>query len=402
MGGMVEPDFVEEASVVIDDLVRLRRDLHRDPEVGLDLPVTQRRVMNDLETLDLEITTGIGLSSIVAVLRGDSPGPTVLLRADMDALPVAEQTGLDFASTNGHMHACGHDLHTAALVGAARLLARHRHELSGNVVFMFQPGEEGHGGARIMIDEGVLDASGETPVAAYAIHIGPGPLGTFATRAGAICAGSNQLTVTVRGRGGHGSQPHRTSDPVPVAAEIVLALQTFVTRRFDAFDPVILSVTQLQAGAAINVIPETATLRATIRTLSEESTARLDEELPRLVEHIAAAHGCTAEVDFRVLYPVTVNDARCTAATHRWLGEQFGRERVLTLPNANMGSEDFSLVLGRIPGTFVMLGATPPEIDHATAEYNHSPRVSFDDAVLADQAAALAGLAWRRILCSYD
>ncbi|MDR6868775.1 hippurate hydrolase [Microbacterium resistens] len=394
---MLAPDFTAEGSAILPELVALRRDLHAMPELGLQLPETQQRVLNALQPLGLDITLGAGLTSIVAVLHGAKPGPSVLLRGDMDALPVAEETGLDFASTNGRMHACGHDLHTAGLVGAARLLAAHRDELAGDVIFMFQPGEEGYGGAKIMIDEGLLDVNGQKPIAAYAIHVAPGPRGLFVTRSGAACAGSNQLTITVRGRGGHGSQPHQVLDPVPVAAEIVLALQTFVTRRFNAFDPIILSVTQLKGSEAVNVIPETATLNATVRTLSEESVARLQEETPRLAEHIAAAHGCTAEVDFQVVYPVTINDDRTTAETLAWLGEQFGEQRVQTMPNPGMGSEDFSFVLNEVPGTFVMLASTPPEIDVATAEFNHSPRVYFDDAVLGDQAAALANLAWRKL-----
>ncbi|MBW1640724.1 amidohydrolase [Microbacterium resistens] len=394
---MTIPAFAAEAADILPDLQTLRRDLHAHPELGLELPETQRRVLRDLEPLGLEIALGERLSSIVAVLRGGRPGPTVLLRGDMDALPVVEQTGLDYAATNGRMHACGHDLHTAGLVGAARLLAAHREQLPGDVVFMFQPGEEGYGGAKIMLEEGLLGASGSTPVAAYGIHVAPGPRGLFVTRAGAVAAGSNQLTVTVRGRGGHGSQPHQVLDPVPVAAEIILALQTFVTRRFNAFDPIILSVTQLEASDAVNVIPETATLRATVRTLSAESLSRLQEEAPRLAEHIAAAHGQTAEVDFEVMYPVTINDAAATDEALAWLGEEFGAQRVQTMPTPGMGSEDFSFVLNEVPGTFVMLATTPPGVDVETAEFNHSPRVLFDDAVLGDQAAALATLAWRKL-----
>ncbi|WP_353113291.1 M20 family metallopeptidase [Microbacterium sp.] len=394
---MTTPAFAAEATAILPELQTLRRDLHANPELGLQLPETQQRVLRDLEPLGLEITTGEGLTSIVAVLHGGRPGSSVLLRGDMDALPVVEQTGLAYASANGRMHACGHDLHTAGLVGAARLLAAHREELAGDVIFMFQPGEEGYGGAKVMIDEGLLDASGSRPVAAYGIHVAPGPRGMFVTRPGAVAAGSNQLTVTVRGRGGHGSQPHQVLDPVPVAAEIILALQTFVTRRFDAFDPIILSVTQLEGSDAVNVIPETATLRATVRTLSEKSLRRVQEEAPRLAEHIAAAHGQTAEVEFDVLYPVTLNDPGATEETLAWLGEEFGDQRVQTLPDPGMGSEDFSFVLNEVPGTFIMLATTPPDVDLATAEFNHSPRVLFDDEVLGDQAAALATLAWRKL-----
>lgn len=399
---MSTPAFAAEAAVILPELQALRRDLHRSPELGLLLPETQRRVLGELDPLGLEITLGERLTSIVAVLRGGRPGPTVLLRGDMDALPVLEQTGLDFASTNGRMHACGHDLHTAGLVGAARLLAAHRDQLAGDVVFMFQPGEEGHGGAKIMLEEGLLAASGQRPVAAYGIHVAPGPFGVFLTRPGAVAAGSNELSITVRGRGGHGSQPHQVLDPVPVAAEIVLALQTFATRRFEVFDPIVLSVTQLQGSEAVNVIPESVTLRATVRTLSAASRQRVAEEAPRLAEHIAAAHGLVAEAVFEEQYPVTINDPAAADEALAWLDEAFGESRAQTLPKPGMGSEDFSYVLNEVPGAFVMLATSPPGTDPATAEFNHSPRAIFDDAVLGDQAAALATLAWRKLRSLVD
>ncbi|RNE50000.1 M20 metallopeptidase family protein [Corynebacterium alimapuense] len=395
---MTTPDFVADAREILPELVALRRSLHADPELGLEIPRTQRQVLDALEGLPLEITTGANsTTSVVAVLRGALPGPVVLLRGDMDGLPIKEETGLDFASTNDAMHACGHDLHTAGLVGAAKLLSKHQDTLAGSVIFMFQPGEEGHGGAKVMIDEGLLEAAGDRPVGAYAIHVAPGPKGFFATRSGAAAAGSNQLRVTVNGRGGHGSQPHQTLDPVPVAAEIVLALQSFVTRSFDAFDPVVLSVTQLDTGAgAINVIPEKAHLAATVRTMSQASLAILQEGLPRLVKGIASAHGMDADVDFKVMYPATVNDPAETELVLKTLGSAFGSKRAQEMPSPIMGSEDFAFVLDEVPGTFMALMASPPEIDLATAEWNHSPRVLFDDAVLGDQAAALAHIAFAR------
>lgn len=394
------PKFAIEAKALLPELVELRRELHAHPELGLQLPQTQRRVLEALEGLGLDITLGKALSSIVAVLRGGKPGPTVLLRGDMDALPVVEQSGLPFASQNGNMHACGHDLHTAGLVGAARLLAAHRDELAGNVIFMFQPGEEGYGGAKIMLDEGLLEAAGEKPIGAYAIHVAPGPRGTFMTRPGAMAAGSNQLNITVHGRGGHGSQPHQTLDPMPVAAEIVLALQSFVTRRFDAFDPIILSVTQITGSEAVNVIPESVTLRATVRTLSESSLQRVVDEAPRLAAKIAEAHGLTAEGEVEVAYPVTINEGAATAEVLGWLGDEFGAQRVVEMPTPMMGSEDFAFVLNEVPGTFIALLTSPEGVDLTTAEFNHSPRVLFDDGVLGDQAAALATVAWRRLMGS--
>jgi hippurate hydrolase len=391
-----------DASALLPDLVALRRALHRHPETGFALPQTQAAVLAALAPLvadGLEVTTGeslVGgarLGSVTAVLHGAKPGPAVLLRADMDALGIVEETGLDYASRNGAMHACGHDLHVAGLVGAARLLAARRADLAGSVVFMFQPGEEAGGGAPYMLDEGVLEAAGDRVEAAYGIHVMPGRPGEFFTKPGPLMGGANVLRVRVTGRGGHGSRPHEAVDPVPVLAEIVLALQAYVTRRVSVFDPVVVSVTQLSASEVLNVIPERAELGATVRTLSMESVERLREDLPALASAIAEAHGCVAESTFEVVYPVTVNDEASALATLSTLADVFGEARVRPLEQPMMASEDFSFVLQRVPGTFVFLGATPSHIDPADAEMNHSPRALFDDAVLADQAAALAALA---------
>ena len=389
--------FAAEGQDLLPDLVSLRREIHREPEVGLHLPRTQEKILDALDGLGLEITTGKSLSSVTAVLRGGEDGPSVLLRGDMDALPVEELTDLEYASTNGAMHACGHDLHVAGLVGAARLLAAQQRDISGNIVFMFQPGEEGDGGAGLMIEEGALEAAGERPVAAYGIHVRPGPLGVFRTRPGTLMAGANELRITVHGSGGHGSQPHNALDPVPALVEIAAALQVMATRKFSVFDPIVLTVTQLEAGRAINVIPDTARLGASVRTLSAESVDRLIVETKALADGIASAHGCTAEVSFEILYPMTENDPSRTFEAMRELRELFGEERVIQSRDPLMGSEDFSLVLQKIPGAFLFLGATPPEVDPATAAWNHSPRVLFDDSVLADQAAALAQLAFNRL-----
>ncbi|KPN21595.1 M20 metallopeptidase family protein [Arthrobacter sp. Edens01] len=389
--------FAAEGQDLLPDLVSLRRDIHREPEVGLHLPRTQQKILDALDGLGLEITTGKSLSSVTAVLRGGEDGPSVLLRGDMDALPVQELTDLEYASTNGAMHACGHDLHVAGLVGAARLLAAQQRDISGNVIFMFQPGEEGDGGAGLMIEEGVLEAAGEKPVAAYGVHVRPGPLGVFRTRPGTLMAGANELRITIHGSGGHGSQPHNALDPVPALVEIAGALQVMATRKFSVFDPIVLTVTQLEAGRAINVIPDTARLGASVRTLSAESVDRLIVETKALADGIAAAHGCTAEVSFEILYPMTENDPSRTFEAIRELRELFGEERVIQSRDPLMGSEDFSLVLQKIPGAFLFLGATPPEVDPETAAWNHSPRVLFDDSVLADQAAALAQLAFNRL-----
>ena len=378
-------------------LVQLRRELHADPETGNQLPRTQQRVLTALAGLPLEITLGTELSSVVAVLRGGRPGPTVLLRGDMDGLPVREQTGLEYASTTGTMHACGHDLHTAGLVGAAHLLAARKEDLAGNVIFMFQPGEENPGGAAPMIAEGLLEAAGEKPVAAYAIHVMPGPAGVFNTRSGAIMAGSNQLHVTFTGEGGHSSRPEMANNPIPATLEFASALHALVHQRISVFDPVVATVTQLDAGQAVNVIPDSATMGASVRTLSHESTKTFGEEVHRLAQGIAAAHKVDVDVDWDVHYPVTINDPQETELVLSTLRDAFGADRVETLEQPHMGSEDFSFVLNEVPGTFIFLCASPPDVDPETAAYNHSPLVMFDDAVLADQAAALAAVAFNRL-----
>ncbi|MGX0886058.1 amidohydrolase [Kocuria rhizophila] len=389
--------FLDHAASLQPELVALRRALHAHPEVGNDLPWTQQRIVDALDGLDLEITLGRSVSSVVAVLRGAKPGPTVLLRGDMDGLPVVEQTGLDYASTNGAMHACGHDLHMAGLVGAARLLSTRREELAGNVVFMFQPGEEGPGGAKPMIEEGLLEITGEKPVAAYGIHVFPGQRGLFSYRPSTAMAGANYMRVTFHGEGGHGSQPHTAKDPVPALLEFGTALQTMVTRRFSVFDPVVASITQLSAGEALNVIPGRASLGASVRTLSAASDEAFPAAVRELAHGIAAAHGVRAEVDWTVLYPLTRNDDAETAFVAGTLAELVGEDHVRLDANPLMGSEDFSFVLDQVPGCFFFLECSPPDLAQENPGWNHSPTVLFDDAVLGTQAAALAELAWRRL-----
>ena len=384
-----------DARALLPELVALRRSLHAHPEAGFALPRTQRAVRDALDDLGLDVTAGPeDFSSITAVVHGSRPGPAVLLRADMDALRVQERTGLPYASqVDGVMHACGHDLHTAGLVGAARLLAARRDRMAGSVVLMFEPGEEAGGGALRMIREGVLDAAGPHVEAAYGVHALPGAAGVFSTRGGTIMAGACALEVVVEGRGGHGSRPQQAVDPVPAVAQIVLALHAFATRRFATSDPIVLSVTKLAGSEIINAIPDTASPGATVRILSDRSRRILETELPALAEGIAAAHGCRARVVFRTVYPVTVNDETAAARALTTIGGLLGRDRAITAAEPSMASEDFSEVLAEVPGAFLFLGATPEGIDPDEAEMNHSPRAVFDDGILADQAAALAALA---------
>jgi amidohydrolase len=391
----------DDAVEIAPELRDLRRAIHREPEIGNDLPRTQEKVLAALDGLPLErLTLGQQLSSVTAVLRGGRPGPTVLLRGDMDALPVTELTGVPYASKiDGAMHACGHDLHTAMLVGAARLLSARQAELPGSVVFMFQPGEEGFAGARLMIEEGVLEASGERAVAAYGLHVSSSELpgGLFAGRPGAQLAAADQLEVTVRGRGGHASRPSLAADPIPVACEIVTALQTLVTRRFDVFDPVVITVGSFHAGTADNIIPASAELKATIRTFSAAARATVREASVQLIRKIAEGHGLTADAEFIDGYPVTMNDPAELEFTGRTIAEALGAGRFVLAPNPVTGAEDFSFVLEEVPGAFVFLGACPPEADPAAVAYNHSPEAVFDDSVLPEGATLLTELALRRL-----
>ncbi|GAB3649213.1 M20 metallopeptidase family protein [Glycomyces tarimensis] len=389
----------EEAAAIESELIALRRELHRIPEIGLELPKTQAAVLAALEGLPLEITTGRSTSSVTAVLRGGKSGPVVLLRGDMDALPVAEESDADYISGHdGVMHACGHDLHTAGLVGAARLLSAHKDDLAGDIVFMFQPGEEGFDGAAHMIAEGVLEAAGRPADAAYGLHVASDmvPRGVFTTRPGPMMAASDGLFVRVVGAGGHGSRPHKALDPVPAAAEIVTALQTLVTRRFSAFEPVVVTVGSLHAGTRRNIIPDEAVIEATVRTFSVEAAEQMAEHAVKLCHDIATAHGLKAEVRYDSEYPATVNDsveARFVAET---VADVFGAERYVEMPEPVMGSEDYSRVLAAVPGSYLFLGACATG-DPERAAANHSPRAAFDDSVLADGAALLAELAVRRM-----
>ncbi len=392
--------FRTAADAIRQDLVALRRDLHQEPEIGLHLPRTQEKILAALTGLPLEVTLGRSLSSVVAVLRGARPGPTVLLRGDMDALPVQELTGLPYASkVAGAMHACGHDLHVASLVGAARLLCAVRDELPGNVIFMFQPGEEGPGGAEPMLDEGLLDAAGTGTDAAYTLHVlsSTDPFGRITTRRGAFMAASDMLGIVVRGSGGHGSAPHRAKDPIPAACEMVTALETYVTRSFDIFDPVVVTVGQFHAGTVDNVIPAEAMFQATVRSFSKAARDQLSVGLERVVRGVAAAHGLEVDVEYQWGYPITMNDDDEALFAANVVTEVFGPERFSWLTNPSAGSEDMAYVLDRVPGAYLNLGACPPDLDPDTAPNNHSPYARFDDAVVPDGAAMLASLAYARL-----
>ena len=391
--------LLAEAAGHAQTLVGIRRELHQMPEFALDLPKTQARILESIEGLG-EITLGKDLTSIALVIRGGKPGPTVLLRADMDALKVEEETGLEYASTNGFMHACGHDLHMAGAIGAAHLLATHKEELNGDVLIWFQPGEEGHHGADVMIEKGMLELTGSRPVAAYGLHVFTSlPLGAIACKPGPLMASAGDLHVSFHGSGGHGSMPWLSKDPVTPMVEAITALQNLINKSFDQFDPVILNVGWIRAGddATTNVIADSASFGATVRTFSEINTKKLHELAPKLIHSIAEGFGLRAEVEFGRATKVLMNDPASVERVEKVAKSLVGEAGYVPMQNPIAGGEDFASIVAEVPGAFVFVGACPPEIDYQTAPTNHSAKATFDDSVLPLCSALLVSLAMEHL-----
>ena len=392
-------ELLAAARAILPDLVPIRRAIHRRPELGLDLPETQRRVAEELRKLGLEPRLGTGLSSVTATIGEGRPGRTIVLRADMDALPLREESGLEFASEiDGRMHACGHDTHVAMLLGAARLLVegfrKESSTLPGPVRLMFQPGEEGFFGARVMLDEGILDGLTPDNARAFAIHISAQyPSGEIHSRPGALLASADSFAIDVRGLGGHASAPHHARDPIPAAAEMVTALQVAITRSVSPFDPAVLTIGHLAAGTTFNIIPETARLEGTFRCVSDARRAAMPDLIRRVVAGVAAAHGVEAEVQLMPLYPVTMNDAGVFERVGDLARATLGDAAVQTMPAPMMAAEDWSYVLQRIPGVMVNLGARPHDRELAGFPQNHSSLVVFDEDAMAAGVALYVAVA---------
>ena len=397
---MLTEDLLQAARDIADRITALRRAVHAEPELGLETPKTLAKVRAELSDLPLEWREGTSCTGAVAILNAGKAGRSVLLRGDMDALPMEEETGLDFASTvSGRMHACGHDTHTAMLAGAARVLAARAVDLPGEVRFMFQPGEEGYHGARFMLDEGLLDP---LPEAAFAPHILPNaPHGTIGSRVGTLLASADMLDIVVEGRGGHASMPHDTRDPVPVACEIVMALQAMVTRRFDAAEATIVTITQMQASTAHNVIPDRAVLKGTIRTLSPGRRKDVWNAIRQLAENIARAHDCDADATITEGFPPTVNDARAVALAEA-VATSLPHGAFNRMPAPVMGAEDFSYVLEKVPGMMAFLGVAQSGADWKQCCSIHSSRMMVDETVLPRGTAFLAGCATRFLERGWD
>lgn len=394
-------DWTHPAKAALPGMTALRRAIHAEPELGLHNPRTAEKIMAALAGLPLEYRTGPSTTGIIATLKGPANGRTVLLRGDTDALPMPEETGLDFASTiPGAMHACGHDSHVAMLAGAARLLCERRESLAGSVMFMFQPGEEGHHGARYMLDDGLIDP---LPDAAFALHIMPNaPWGVVGGRTGALLASNDKLRIVITGRGGHASMPHDALDPVPIACEIALALQTFVTRQISVFDPAVITIGQISAGTTDNVIPDTALLFGTMRTLSAATRLKLHDGLPRLAQGIAAAHGASATVEIIPGFPVTNCDGRAVALGETVTKRLFGEDAWLTLANPIMGAEDFAYVLEKVPGAMFFLGVAEQGADWRACCGLHSTHMHLDESAMARGAALHAAIAEQYLAHGFD
>lgn len=388
-------DWAEAAERDGAATVALRRAIHAEPELGLDCPLTRDKLKAAIAGLPLTIRDSQRSSGFVARLDGARPGRTVLLRGDMDALPIHEDTGLDFASRiAGRMHACGHDSHSAMLAGAARLLSERREEIAGTVIFMFQPGEEGQHGARVMIEEGLLDDP--TPDAAFALHVFPNVLGGIvACRSGALLAATDTLHATVSGKGGHAAMPHDANDPLPVACEAVLALQTLIARRTSFTDPAILSITRIAAGSTHNVIPDKVELMGTLRTLSPSRRSEMRAAFEQVVTKVAEAHGCAAEIRIDAGYPPTMNDPRAVALVEACATELFGEGAYHTVPAPIMGGEDFAYVLEKLPGAMAILGVADREGNPFDKPPIHNARMMVDEAVLPRGVALHCAFATR-------
>ena len=411
IAAMLTDTLIEAARAIEPRIVALRRAIHAEPELGLDTPLTLHKVREELADLPLTWREGTSATGAVATLAGAAPdaanGRSVLLRGDMDALPMEEHTGLDFASSiPGRMHACGHDTHTAMLAGAARILAGKRDQLKGEVRFMFQPGEEGHHGARFMLEDGLLggeSADDPLPDAAFALHVFPNaPHGVIAGRAGPLLASADQFTITVKGRGGHASLPHETLDPVPVACEIVTSLQAMITRRFAVTDPVVLTVGRISGGTTFNVIADRAEIEGTMRSLSKGNRQALRDGVTRVAQNIAAAHEMSAEVNIREGFPVTICDPRAVDLGERVIDAMTGGKPFLRLEHPIMGAEDFSYVLEKVPGAMFFLGVSHEGEDWTQCCGIHSTKMMVDETALPHGVAALAGFAQQFLAEGFD
>ncbi len=383
--------ILNRAAELQDEVTEWRRHIHARPELLFAVENTAAFVAEKLKEFGVdEIVPGIGRTGVVGLIKGKGEGGrTIGLRADMDALPLTEISGKPWASTTpGKMHACGHDGHTAMLLGAAKYLAETRN-FNGNIAVIFQPAEEGGGGGNLMVKDGMMERFGIEEV--YGMHNLPGlPVGHFAIRSGAIMAATDEFTITIKGRGGHAAQPHRTIDPIAIGAQIVSNLQLIASRNVDPLRSVVVSVTKFNAGFAHNVIPNDATIAGTVRTLDEEVRNLAETRLKQVVNGLVAAHGAEVDIDFNRNYPVTFNHATETGHAVRIAGEIAGAGNVNAEIDPMMGGEDFSYMLNARPGAFIFIG-------NGDTAGLHNPAYDFNDETIAHGISYWVRLAEQRL-----
>jgi amidohydrolase len=382
---MSQSDFKREAEALFNELVRVRRDLHRHPELGFQEARTAGIVTETLTNLGLEVQAGVGQTGVVALLEGARPGPTVLLRFDMDALPIQEESQHDYASTNpGVMHACGHDGHVAMGLGLARLFARRQSEMAGSIKFLFQPAEEGLGGALAVLAEGALE--NPRPDVALAMHLwAPVPLGQARVVEGPAMASSSVFTITVEGRGGHGAAPHLANDPILAAAQIVVALQSIVSRNTNPHTSVVLSIGAFMAGTTFNVIPERAVLKGTVRSYDKGTHRMVYRRILEMATHTATAYGCRASLETVAIVAAVNNALEPTAVVREAAERVLGAENILE--HRTMAAEDMGFILDEIPGCYFFIGCNNGP---ATQYPHHHPRFDFDERAMINGVAIMA------------
>ena len=362
------------------ELVNIRRHLHENPELGFEEVATAQYIADYLAGLGLEVTRQVAKTGVVALIRGVQPGKTVAIRADMDALPIQELNEVPYKSKHpGKMHACGHDAHVAAAIGAARILWELRDQINGNVKFIFQPAEEAPGGAEPMIAAGVLE--NPTVDAIIGGHVWGGlESGIIEVMSGPTMASSDIIRLKIIGKGGHAAQPHTTIDPIVIASEIVGALQKLVSRQTDPFESVVISICSFHAGDVFNVIPHSAYLEGAVRTLNNELRQELPQKIEKIIRGITEPYGATYELDYYLGYPVTVNDPGVTETVRKAAVSVLGADKVRVAARASMGGEDYAYFLNKVPGTYIRIGTRNPE--KGICQEMHHPRFDIDEAVL--------------------
>jgi amidohydrolase len=387
-------DFLSRAKALFSYTQSMRRDFHMHPELGFEEVRTAGIVSQEIESLGLEYQTGIAKTGVVALLEGSKPGPVVLLRADMDALPILEETGAKYASKNpGLMHACGHDGHTAILLTVAKMLVEHQEELAGTVKFIFQPAEEGMGGAEVMVDEGIL----ENPQVDYAIacHVwNDKPLNWFGVTPGPVMAGAERFAIKITGKGGHGAAPHQTIDPVYASAQVVTALQSIVSRNVHPLESAVVTVGSVNGGSAFNIIPPEVELHGTIRTFKKDVRERVLKRFHEVVTGVAESLECRAEIEMIPLTPAVNNDPELAKIVQETTKQLFP-DATLGLNDITMGSEDMAFIMDKVPGFFIFVGSADSQRGLDAA--HHHPKFDFDEEAMT-KAAALMATATAKIL----